>query len=436
MNGELKSFLRSVIVAVLTWESKLVLSRYRPQIVAITGSVGKTSTKDAIYSVLSAEFFVRKSDKSFNSEIGVPLTILGLQNAWYSPLKWLQNLIEGLGRAVLYHSYPEWLVLEVGADRPGDIRSVAHWLKPSVVVMTHIPAVPVHVEFFPTPEALAREKRYLSEALKPEGVLVLNADDERVLGIPHPGKGKVLRYGFAKTSDVRATHERVTYKGGKPTGISFKITCAHETFPVLIVGALGIQHIYPILAAFAVGHALKLAAPVILEAIAEHVPPPGRMRLLPGIRDSLIIDDSYNASPVAVKEALSTLASLKVSGRKIAVLGDMLELGSYSIEAHKDMGLQAAQSVQKLLTVGIRSHEIAQAAKGAGMAQEDIEECSTSQEAGKVLEGMLASGDVVLIKGSQSMRMEWAVEEVMAHPEDKETVLVRQDRAWRIKRSP
>lgn len=433
MDGDLKSFLKKIVVTVLTWEAKMVLSRYKPRIVAVTGSVGKTTTKDAIFTVLSGEFFVRKSDKSFNSEIGIPLTILGLKNAWSSPLGWIQNILEGLGQALLHHSYPEWLVLEVGADRPGDIRSIASWLRPDVVVVTHIPHVPVHVEFFPTPEALLREKRYLAEALKPDGVLILNADDERVAAIPHPAHGKIVRFGMGKDADVRASKERVTYKAKKPTGISFKVAAEEHVYAVTLPGVLGVQHVYPALAAIAVGRALTLEPTLLEKALSHHVPPSGRMRILPGIRDSVLIDDTYNASPVAVAQALHTLHGLKTEGRRIAVLGDMLELGSYSIQAHADIGKIAAEEVDTLITVGIRSHEIATAALKAGMKESNIEECATSQEAGKVLEGMLQEGDIALIKGSQSMRMEWAVEEVMAHPEDKEMLLVRQDKAWRAK---
>jgi UDP-N-acetylmuramoyl-tripeptide--D-alanyl-D-alanine ligase len=114
---------KTLIVFILQWEAKAVLRKYNPRVVAITGSVGKTSTKDAVYAVLSKKFPCKKSEKSFNSELGVPLTILGLQNAWSNPIHWLQNIVDGLSLIVTTHNYPEWLVLEVGADRPGDIRS-------------------------------------------------------------------------------------------------------------------------------------------------------------------------------------------------------------------------------------------------------------------------------------------------------------------------
>src|SRR2546426_1057325 len=124
----MRNFLKSLIVALLTWEARLVLRKYRPRIVAVTGSVGRTSTKDAVYALLAGSARVRRSEKSFNSEIGLPLTVLGVPNAWHNPLRWLQNFFDGLFLILFTAPYPEWLVLEVGADRPGDIRSLASWL--------------------------------------------------------------------------------------------------------------------------------------------------------------------------------------------------------------------------------------------------------------------------------------------------------------------
>lgn len=160
-------FIRNILVRIITWEARLMLHRLRPSIIAVTGSVGKTTTKDAIFSVLSSRLYIRKSAKSFNSEIGVPLTILGLENPWSDPFLWVGTIVRGLFRAALSQEYPTWLVLEVGADRPGDIRTVAAWLKPHVVVYTGVPEVPVHVEYFGSPEAVFKEKRALAEYLRP-----------------------------------------------------------------------------------------------------------------------------------------------------------------------------------------------------------------------------------------------------------------------------
>ena len=147
----MRSFFKKLVATLLRAEARLVLRKYNPKVIAVTGSVGKTSAKDAIYAVIADQFHARKSEKSFNSEIGLPLTILGIPNAWNNPFKWLQNLLDGLALYLFRTSYPEWLVLEVGADRPGDIKKVASWLKVDIAVITRLPEMPVHVELFSSP---------------------------------------------------------------------------------------------------------------------------------------------------------------------------------------------------------------------------------------------------------------------------------------------
>src|SRR3989338_4025790 len=148
----MKNLFKKLIVFIITLEARAVLRKYKPKIVAVTGSVGKTSAKDAIYAVLAKSARVRKSEKSFNSEVGLPLTVLGAPNAWSNPLRWLQNIVDGIFIILFTVEYPEWLVLEVGADRPGDIRSLSKWLQVDVAVITRLPEVPVHVEFFDSAE--------------------------------------------------------------------------------------------------------------------------------------------------------------------------------------------------------------------------------------------------------------------------------------------
>ena len=153
----MKSILKKIISSILIYQSKVILKKYKPFIISVTGSVGKTSTKDAIFSALSDNVHVRKSDKSFNSEIGVPLTILGCQNGWTDPLAWAMNILHGFELIIFKSDYPKFLVLEIGADHPGDIESISKWLVSDIVVITKIGEVPVHVEFFSSPEAPIKE---------------------------------------------------------------------------------------------------------------------------------------------------------------------------------------------------------------------------------------------------------------------------------------
>jgi len=432
----MKQFFKKIIVSILTWEATVVLKKYKPSIIAITGSVGKTSAKDAIYTVVASAHRARKSQKSFNSELGVPLTILGVHNAWSNPFLWIKNIVEGLLLIVLPFKYPSWLVLEVGADRPGDIAAVAEWLKPDITVMTRFGDVPVHVEFFPSIDDLVFEKAHLAKALKPTGTFIYNHDDKRIVQFTETITQKKISFGFTLGSDIEALEDQVvygTYDNSAlefPRGILFTTRVSGQELKLQLEGALGKQHVYPLLAACAVGMALRIDQQKIIEVLHKHISPKGRMRLIPGIKNTMIIDDTYNSSPVAVYEALKTLEDIKTSGRKIAVLADMMELGQYSVEEHRRVGEMVKPVADILVTVGIRSRATADVALDAQMLEDNILQFETAQEAGKYLESVVQPGDIILVKGSQSMRMERVVEEIMLHPEDKEKLLVRQDKQW------
>lgn len=431
----MKSILKNIVVFIIELEARLVLKKYKPRIVAVTGSVGKTGTKDAIYSVLSKKFFVRKSDKSFNSEIGIPLTILGCPNGWYSIIVWLKNIFEGLKLIIFKNHYPKWIVLEVGADRPGDIQKVSKWLSPDIVVITRMGEIPVHVEFFDSPEDLIKEKEYLVKALKKDGLLILNNDDQKVSAMGRGANSRLITYGFNDGSKIKASNDKIFYRMKKgrrsPEGISFKVDYIGSSVPVRLMKTFGKHQIYSALAAVSVGVAEGINMINIIEALSSHETPPGRLKIIEGINGSLILDDSYNSSPIATEAALETLDTIEQEGgRKIAVLGDMLELGRYSADEHKKIGKLVAPICQGLITVGLRSKGIANGANIKHMHRKDIFEYSNAKEAGEFLKNYIEEGDIILIKGSQSMRMEKVVEAIMAHPEKKEELLIRQEEIW------
>ncbi|MEI6346025.1 MAG: UDP-N-acetylmuramoyl-tripeptide--D-alanyl-D-alanine ligase [bacterium] len=435
----MKSIFKKIVVAILQWEAKMVLKKYQPKIVAVTGSVGKTSTKDAIYAALASSFFVRKCQKSFNGDIGVPLTILGLQNAWSNPLLWIENIGKGFMAVITNHPYPEWLVLEVGADRPKDIAQIMEWVKPNVGVVTRIGETPVHVEFFKDRAELVFEKSQLPRAVKSEaegGVLFLNIDDADVAGFGPLTMAKVMTISQKGQADFRADPSEVLYEGDRPVGIRFVIRHGDKTYEIVRRGIAGSHHLYPALFAFAVAVTQGIAPEKAIAGLSAELNTPGRMRLLPAVKGATVIDDTYNASPVAMTEALHTLGGLKVAmkdgvaGKKIALLGDMMELGKLSSEAHRKVGLLAGTVVDVLVTVGVRARQIAEGALDAGLADSKIFQFDHAQEAGKFIEQMLGEGDIVLAKGSQSIRMERAVQEIMAEPERRTELLVRQDDEW------
>ena len=429
----IKNILKETVIYILEWEAKLVLRKYQPKIVAITGSVGKTSTKDAVYTALSRFYFVRASKKSQNSEIGIPLTVLNLSNVEHSMdiLGWIRNILNGLILVIMPSHYPEWLVLEVGTDKPGDIARATSWITPDIVVVTKLSKVPVHVEFFNTPEDLFAEKGNLVKALKRGGTLILNSDDEDVLAYKNLSEEKVLLFGMGNGADISAKNYEVVYEeNGLPRGITFIIESKNEEYPVFLEGTLGEHHAYGVLVAFAVCRSLGEHLSIAGKAFKHHEPTPGRMRLIEGIKDSIVIDDTYNSSPVAVEEALKSLESLSKAHRKIAVLGDMLELGKFSIDEHKKVGTLVARVADLLVTVGIRSRYTAEDALDAGLDESKVLQFDDSKEAGDYIQNIIEKGDAILVKGSQGIRMERVVQEIMAHPEDKEKLLVRQDAEW------
>lgn len=434
--------MKRLVIALLTLETRLALWRHRPFIVGVTGSVGKTSTKDLIGAVLAGEEGekrVRKSKKSMNSDIGLPLTVLGLENAWGSPLHWAKNLL--LGALVPFSTaYPKILVLEIGADQPNDIVRLLGWLKTDMVVVTRLPDVPVHLENYRDPESVREEEWALTHSVKEGGYILISGDDAHAMA---KAKGierrTIVSYGLGATSAVRAGNIHVDYGERNdrivPYGMGYTIEWKGRSTSVSIEGVLGEQAIIAALAASAVGLALGYD----LERISRHIEgadlPPGRMRLLAGVNDTTLIDDSYNASPIAMEAALRALKEAKNEGRKVALLGDMLELGTFSEAQHRKIGTIAGEFLDLLVVVGKRAKWIADEAKKQGMIAEAVYEFASSKEAGHWMYGHAQAGDLILIKGSQGsgenrIRMEEATIQLLAIPDLAPLCLVRQEEEW------
>ncbi len=429
--------MRKILQFILKVLAKLVLWKYKPVIVAVTGSVGKTSTKEAIYSVLRNHFGeaqVRRNERNYNNEIGVPLTIFGLETGGRSIVIWLVRFIKIFLMLVFQEKYPQILVIEMGADRPGDIKYLTKFVKPKVGVITTIGEIPVHVEFFDSPQALALEKKTLIDSLNADGVAVLNYDDDMVRQMGENVQAKVLTYGFSEKADVKAINYEVKSANVEEEGIfgfvNFKLNYKGSVVPVKLFNVFGEHQTYPALAAAAVGIIFNLNLIEISEGLRIYKSLAGRMRLLKGIKNTLIIVDSYNAAPLSTLAALETLGKFENTlpvgrqGKKIVVLGDMLELGRYSPEVHEQVGQKAAEVVDLLFTVGERAKFIAEGAKAKGMTKDKIFEFCTSDEAAKIVQEKIQEGDIILIKGSRAMKMEKIIKEIMAEPEKAKELLV------------
>ncbi|MCA9356208.1 UDP-N-acetylmuramoyl-tripeptide--D-alanyl-D-alanine ligase [Candidatus Nomurabacteria bacterium] len=433
----MKSFLKGIVVSILIFEAKLILKKYKPKIVAITGSVGKTSTKDAIFEALSPFYHVRKSEKSYNSEIGLPLTIIGATNQWGSFVGWIGVIFHGLGLILKKHKYPKWLVLEVGVGKPGDMKKTGMWLKSDVVVFTHFGTTPVHVEFFPSPEHVRREKILLAQTLKEGGAIILNNDDPLVADLANKHITKVAHktysYSLSGEATVKAENYTVVYNDKRlPTGINFKVSINGNSIPVFIDGGIGITHITSPLAALCTGYALDLDLITISKQFEAMDLSPSRMRLIEGKNDSMIIDDTYNSSPVALQAALDVFASVENKGKKIVVLGDMLELGKFTTVEHEKIGESLPKGVDALVLVGKRAMNIGTSAvKKRRIAQKKVFFLDNAYSAKDLLEERVGEGDLVLVKGSQGVRLEKVVEALMKDQNLAPRVLCRQEEEWK-----
>ena len=431
-------FMNNLVKKIIIWKleilARMYLWRFKPMIIAITGNVGKTSTKEAITAVLSGKKRVRSGKGNLNNEFGVPLAIIGGfsdeyyeegSSAWF----WLKVFIVGCWSLVVSRNYPEGLILEYGADKPGDIKKLVKKFKPHIGIVTAVGEVPVHVEFFSGPEALAKEKSKLVEALDSTGYAILNTDDDVVLDMGKRTKATAITYGFGEGAEVRVSNFSYKTDNNVPLGTSFKLHYGQNSFvPVNIMGSLGPSQAYAAAAAAAVGIAMDMNLVEISDTLSYYDGPKGRLKILAGIKNSWIIDDTYNASPSSTRMALSVLRELPAK-RRIAVLGDMLELGKYSVQVHQAIGDLVDGSVDVLVCVGLRAKFIADSAANQ-MLKDNIYSFDTSNAAKAKVQELIEEGDLVLIKGSQGMRMEKIVEEIMAEPQRKKDLLVRQSKKW------
>ncbi len=347
-------------------------ARFDTRLIGITGSVGKTSTKELTAAVLSRRFRTLKSEGNRNNEIGVPLTLLNLR-PWH-----------------------ERAVIEMGMYAQGEIDLLCDIARPSVGVITMIG--PAHLERLGSIEAIVAAKRELVASLPDDGVAVLNMDDPRVMEMAPYTRAHLFTYGLNSEADVWA--DNIESMG--LDGIRFTLHHRSEALNVRV----------PLLGRHSVHTALRAAAVGLIEGLRwEHIiaglgdlSSQLRLVVIPGPRGSLLIDDTYNSSPDSALAALNLLGDL--DGRRIAVLGDMLELGDAEYQAHQVVGRRAADIADRLITIGSRARTIGREAQGSGMTSGRIQMVDDAPEAVPLLEELIQPGDVILVKGSLGMRMD------------------------------
>lgn len=424
----MKSRKLKVLEKILRWMAIAVIRKYKPKVVGITGSVGKTSAKEAAFLILSSKFRTRKNEKNYNNEIGIPLTIIGSETGNKSVWKWMKVFFRWLALAVLPAEYPEVLVLEMAVDRPGDMKYLTEFVPVNISVVTSVSSN--HLEFFKDIDHIAREKGRMVETVSEKGTIILNADDERVISMKEKSGARVISYGLGENAAVTASNVTCIYEEEKPIGLSFKINYEGKSIPMRLKKIIAPYQIYAVLAGVSAGIAMKINLVDIVKSLEEFISPAGRMNLIEGINTSQIIDDTYNSSPASAVAALSVLQDLR-SYRKIAVLGDMLELGAEENKSHRAVARKAFElNVNLFFAVGDRMKIAVRELENLGYPPDRIFHFDDPVSAGEKLKDLIVKGDLVLVKGSQSMRMEKIVEKVMHSPEKSRDLLCRQSEEW------
>ena len=353
-------------------------SRFDGPLVAITGSSGKTTTKEMCAAILAVGAPCLKTTGNLNNEFGLPLTLL---------------------RRETQHRRA---VVEIGTNHPGEIATLSAIAAPTVAAITNVGVA--HVEFLGSRDGIAREKGDIYASLDPEGVAVVNRDDERVCRqAEEKAPGRVVGFG-SKQAEVRAEAVRFDDEGG----FAFRLVTPSGSAPVRVSG-LGDTTVINALAAAACGVAAGVPLAEIATGLDRYVPPQGRMAQRKLANGAVVIDDSYNANPDSLRVALESLARLAKGavGRSIAVVGDMGELGQSAESAHRSAGTWVAElGIDFLFAFGSRAEQVADAARSAGMPAAQIHTGSEHESVAAEILEELAPADWVLVKGSRAMHME------------------------------
>jgi len=420
---------KKLLEKILRFMARVVLEKYHPIIIGITGSVGKSSTKEAVALIVSRAYFVRKAEGNYNNEIGIPLTIIGAKSGGASIFAWGKIICKWLWMVIFPIRYPEVLVLEMGIDRPLDMEYLLSFVSVKIGVVTQISSS--HIAFFGSLGNIAKEKGKLLASLPPDGFAILNSDDKNVIRMQEKTRAKTLTYGFGLDAMLRADNLLFHRDVKRVEGFSFKLNYEGKTIPVRLPKIIARHHISGALAGVAVGVALKMNLVEIAEALENFEPLPGRLRILPGKNGMTLLDDTYNASPVSTRAALETLGEF-MAPRKVVILGDMLELGSDAVEEHAMLATDVvASGAQIVVTVGKHMRSLYEALLSSGFPSRQAHWFPYPSSILENLSGIIRSEDLILIKGSRGMRMEKITEALLIDPSARVTLLCCQSEEWR-----
>ncbi|MEK9156115.1 MAG: UDP-N-acetylmuramoyl-tripeptide--D-alanyl-D-alanine ligase [Patescibacteria group bacterium] len=415
----MKKYFLKIIQIVLGNCARRVIDKFDPFIIGVTGSVGKSSTKEAIYAVLSREYGrdVWCSQSNLNNEIGLPLAVLGFEKT-PSRLSWPIFLVRACVRSYGFRTYPKYLILEYGVDKPGDMDYLLSIARPNLAMITAVSLA--HSANFAKEEEYYAEKRKIAAGTKGGGLTIVNVDDANLASCREWPR-EIKAVGLSRTSaDYYAEAIKLSL-----SGTDFRLSCPGHKISIKS-RLLGYQMIYPALFAFAVANFLDISLLGVGKSLEGVKPLPGRMNLFLGLGDSLILDDTYNANPRSVAAALDFVAAVKYSDRKIAIIGNMNELGDRTTGAHKEIGQYARGKVDLAIFVGPNASVMAE---GYGDPK-TVETFSNRSETIAALPGLVRPHDLILVKASQNGNyFEEIVKLLLKSPRDA-AKLVRQSKGW------
>ncbi|MFC1599651.1 UDP-N-acetylmuramoyl-tripeptide--D-alanyl-D-alanine ligase [Patescibacteria group bacterium] len=417
----MKTLLRKIVLKKLEILARIKLRRMNAKVIGVTGSVGKTTCKDAIYDVLSKKYRVLKNKKSFNSEFGLPLTILHQDSGFGSAKEWMGILWRGFVRTFFVEDKYDYLILEMGVDKPGDMDFLVGLAKPNIAIITAIKPVHLDDAQFKNVEEIFKEK---SKICNDAEVCLVNHDDQYISKLQ---KENVHTYGSKNHVDYRVKNFEQTEEG-----IEFDVENNGNSYQFYapLYGQYWTASLMP---AIVLGFTEGVGINDIIDAIENYKLPPGRLSLIEGQKESLILDSTYNAAPEGVKESLKVLDFFgkNRNKRRVCVLGNMNELGEFSKELHEEVGAEIPQNCDLLLTVGEDVRYAASSANKHGMDSSKIKSFPSAKEAAKYYKEIMNFGDIVLVKGSQNkVRLEIFVKALMKHPDKAKELLVRQGEKW------
>jgi len=419
---------RKIIQWILKYCAKLILWRYKPMVIAVTGSTGKSSTKEAIYYALKNDFQIERSTSNLNTEIGLPLTIIQGDDAKKNVFLWLANIFHTTVLIILKRkNYPKIWVLEMSEDQPNLVSYLARLCRPKIGVISWIGEIPVHVEFHPSAKALQEEIQKLVSYLPQDGTAILNYDNSRCLEAKEKTKAKVITYGFNNGADVKISdYSLVMDKDLSKIGMTLRLEHQGGYVPLRIIGVFGKAQAYALAAGVAAGLSLDLNLVHIVESLGDYKVLKARTNFVRGIKNTWILEDSYNSNPDALRVTLEIYNDLVVLikkgniyniKRRVLALGDMRELGKYSDEAHQKAAPQIIDNADILIAVGKKMKITTEECLKLGFPQEHIYWFENSVDAGKKAKELIQAGDLFLVKGSRGIHMEQVTLAIMQEPE-------------------